>query len=225
MNFLLTNPKIDEIPLGLLKWVEPGGITPLAALSFERKWKAYPPCDDVYSYLQRMGFTEIFRLDNLFSIVEHDANGRFIPAAWVKTNDDIEPVISSVKSILQRSQLGNGVRWAVAWSINELLGNVLIHAQASYGGLVFAQVFPSRVFSAVDDFSQSAATPQLFVTQIPEGQWTSIMAEQDESTPKQRPDGPFRDFDEWVGFTTPRGGASAPVAVAVSARAPSPTSR
>ncbi len=53
------------------------------------------------------------------------------------------------------------------------------------------------VFSAVADFRQSAATPQPFVMQIPEGEWASIMAEQEESTPKQRPDGPFRDFDEW----------------------------
>ena len=67
-----------------------------------------------------------------------------IPAVWVQEHDGIERVVNDIKSILRRSSLEQGVQWATSWSLNELIGNVIVHAMAPNGGLVFAQVFPSK---------------------------------------------------------------------------------
>ena len=91
-----------------------------------------------------MKFADMFGFTDRVEFVEHDPDGRFIPAAWVQEHDRIEPVVDGIKSILRRSLLEQGVQWATSWSLNELIGNVIVHARAPNGGLVFAQVFPSK---------------------------------------------------------------------------------
>lgn len=141
---LLTARGQRQVSFDHLEWVEPGGIAPLASLAFGDLWDVSAPTSSVHSYLQRMGFTQIFGLDAPYHFSHHDPAGRFIPAIWITLNESIEPVIDELKIILRQSQLEPGVQWAVVWSINEFLGNVLIHSCAENGGLVFAQVFPSR---------------------------------------------------------------------------------
>ena len=141
---LLTDRGKCQVSLDRLEWVEPGGITPLASVAFGSPWEVSAPTSSVHSYLQRMRFTEIFGLDAPYRFSEHDPAGRFIPAVWITGNENIEPIIQELKAILHQSQLEWGVQWAAVWSINEFLGNVLIHSCAENGGLVFAQVFPSR---------------------------------------------------------------------------------
>ncbi|AUW93182.1 MAG: hypothetical protein OWR62_07685 [Sulfobacillus thermotolerans] len=140
----LLNQSPCEVSFDQLQWVEPGGITPLASISANHSWEISKPKDKVYTYLQRMRFTQIFGLDDSFHFLEHDPTGRFISAIWIQKQEHIELVIREIKMILSQSQLEPGVQWAVAWSLNEFLGNVLIHSCAEIGGLVFAQVFPSR---------------------------------------------------------------------------------
>lgn len=127
-----------------LEWVEPGGILPLVHVAHQKHATSSAFSEKVGSYLQRMHVAEILGIDESRAFTEHPPDGRFIPAAFIRSQDEIEPVIQGVKEILCHSMLAEGVRWAAAWSINELLGNVLVHAKATDGGLVFAQVFPTR---------------------------------------------------------------------------------
>lgn len=144
LGMLLTDRGKCHVSLDRLEWVEPGAITPLASLAFGSQWEVSAPTSSVHSYLQRMRFTEILGLEAPYRFSEHDPAGRFIPAVWITGNENIEPIIQELKAILHQSQLEWGVQWAAVWSINEFLGNVLIHSCARDGGLVFAQVFPSR---------------------------------------------------------------------------------
>lgn len=127
-----------------LKWVEPGGIAPVATLAIRNRWRTIPPEPGIHSYLQRMRFADIFGFTERMEFVEHDPTGRFIPAVWVWEHSRVEPVINSIKRILSRSILEHGVQWATSWSLNELIGNVIVHSRADRGGLVFAQVFPKK---------------------------------------------------------------------------------
>ncbi len=133
-----------NITIDRMEWVEPGGLAPFAHLMRHHHITVPNLHPKVHPYIQRMNFTSMLGLPDSYAFTEHKAEGRFIPAVFVRTQEEIEPVISGVKEILDRSSLALGVRWAAAWSINELLGNVLIHSRATDGGLVFAQVFPSR---------------------------------------------------------------------------------
>lgn len=140
----LINERPCDVSFSSLEWVEPGGIAPLATLAVRNHWRTVPPTSTVHSYLQRMKFVDMFGFTDRVEFVEHDPDGRFIPAVWVQEHGRIEPVVDGIKSILRRSFLEQGVQWATSWSLNELIGNVIVHARAPNGGLVFAQVFPSK---------------------------------------------------------------------------------
>lgn len=127
-----------------LKWVEPGGLLALIHVMHETNARSSSLPPKVLPYLQRMRVAHILGLSEEHKFTEHPPDGRFIPAVFIGSQDEIEPVIDGIKEILDHSQLAPGVRWAAAWSINELLGNVLVHAEARDGGLIFAQVFPKR---------------------------------------------------------------------------------
>ncbi len=144
MAKLLAAKEPIAVAMDRLEWVEPGGILPLVHVVHEHRATCSALSDKVESYLQRMRVSRLLGLGDSRQFIEHPPDGRFIPAVFIRSQDEIEPVIDGVKEILDHSLLAEGVRWAAAWSINELLGNVLVHAQARDGGLVFAQVFPAR---------------------------------------------------------------------------------
>ncbi len=140
----LIHERQSDVSFHDLEWVEPGGVAPLAALATMSRWHTLAPSSAVYSYLQRMKFADMFGFTKRLEFVEHDPDGRFIPAVWVPGHDRIEPLVNDIKSILRRSRLEQGVQWATTWSLNELIGNVIVHARTLKGGLVFGQVFPSK---------------------------------------------------------------------------------
>lgn len=127
-----------------LEWVEPGGLLALIHVMHETDARSSLLPPKVLPYLQRMRVARILGLSEDHTFTEHPPDGRFIPAVFIRSQGEIEPVIEGIKEILDHSLLALGVRWAAAWSINELLGNVLVHAEARDGGLIFAQVFPTR---------------------------------------------------------------------------------
>jgi len=146
---VMSDGSTAELDCRNLSWIEPGGLTPLACIAENRRWRMINLSDELHHYFQRMGLTGIFGLNDRYQFQSRDPAGRFITASWVKEDRQIEPVINDVKQLLSRSSLASGIQWATSWSINELLGNVLIHAKARSGGVVFAQTWSSNCTGSI----------------------------------------------------------------------------
>lgn len=136
-----------------LRWFQPGGIAPVARLCQDRGITStnWPKSEDVCRYLDRMHLAKCFQLSNPPSYRRYPAGGRFIPAMDAGHQAAIEQVIRALKQMLSRTHLANGVQWALSYSVNEVLGNVLVHARDPEGGMIFGQLYDGRIEVAIVD--------------------------------------------------------------------------
>ncbi len=89
-------------------------------------------------YLQRMGVFHMLGIEPRFSIVEHEASGRFVPLTQITNSQEQTAFIRDMIPLLhltpQQSEPLNYV-------VSELVRNVLEHANSTQGAMVCAQYY------------------------------------------------------------------------------------
>jgi len=93
-------------------------------------------------YLQRMGFHKILGV-NEEDLSTNPEIGRFIPISLIQDGDDVAKTVNLICELVIR-QFKDGVKFvpAMEWAVNELIDNIVIHAESPVPGVVCAQSYP-----------------------------------------------------------------------------------
>jgi anti-sigma regulatory factor (Ser/Thr protein kinase) len=90
-------------------------------------------------YLVRMGLYEHLGVPAPTSVVAHEAAGRFIPLAQIRTPDQLGEFIVDMVPLLHDPEHAGPIKYVVS----ELVRNALEHARSANGAFVCAQYFKS----------------------------------------------------------------------------------
>jgi len=116
------------------------------------------------SYLNRMDFHTHLDLDQA-NLPRRPEQGRFLPIKLIESMEDVHGTSNSICDLLLR-QFDDAKKFipAMEWAVNELIDNIIIHAESPVPGVVCAQFYPklNRLEVAICDMGrgirQSLAT-------------------------------------------------------------------
>lgn len=103
-----------------------------------------PEEEYIYSSFDKLGWTS--------GILGEDPKrdlraGKFVPLTSYSTHDELNPLISEIIDVLARNTVFEpGVIDAIAWSMNEIADNVLLHAGDSVSGWIQVVDHPKKGF-------------------------------------------------------------------------------
>ena len=102
------------------------------------------------TYLIRMGLMKNLTNEPQQQMNEHEAAGRFIPLTNIRNSDELDQFL---RELVPRLHTDPNSADAIKYAIDELVRNVLEHAESPYGAMVCAQFFKktSRVSIGVAD--------------------------------------------------------------------------
>jgi anti-sigma regulatory factor (Ser/Thr protein kinase) len=97
----------------------------------------------VVRYLERMDFQSHLGIEAKGQH-RHSEKGRFLPIKLIRDGDDVFAVVNSVCDLVL-SQFDDAKRFipAMEWAVNELIDNIIIHAESPVPGVVCAQFYPA----------------------------------------------------------------------------------
>jgi len=100
--------------------------------------------DRSLDYLARMNVLEILDWPYAEGFRRHPEEGRFISMRLIHSDDDVGPAASAVcEFILRTFENARDLLPAFEWTVDELLGNIPLHAQAEVPGVLCGQYYPN----------------------------------------------------------------------------------
>ncbi len=153
-------PDEVEIRVNATSFVKVDGLAFLTAhcLDLKNKGTQFKISGDYgrINYLQRMGFHRILGLDEQ-NLATNPEIGRFIPISLIQDGDDVAKTVNLICELVIR-QFRDGDKFvpAMEWAVNELIDNIVIHAESPVPGVVCAQSYPrlNRLSVAICDMGR-----------------------------------------------------------------------
>jgi len=153
-------PDEVEIRVNATSFVKVDGLAFLTAhcLDLKNKGTQFKISGDYgrINYLQRMGFHRILGL-NEQNLATNPEIGRFIPISLIQDGDDVADTVNLICELVIR-QFKDGAKFipAMEWAVNELIDNIVIHAESPTPGVVCAQSYPglNQVSVAICDLGR-----------------------------------------------------------------------
>lgn len=101
--------------------------------------------DDVLRYLSRMDLFSHLDLQYDERFERHTEAGRFIPLRLIDSSAACNSAVNAICDLVVH-QFDNAREFvpALEWAVNEVLDNILLHAESSIPGVVCAQYYPQR---------------------------------------------------------------------------------
>jgi hypothetical protein len=128
-------------------WIEPAAICALAVELSRVTFRQVRFTGDAakLNYLSRLDLFKILKFEYQEQFTRHPEAGRFVPLMRIGCSQDVHSAVSGICDMVARF-LDNAKIFvpAMEWAVNEVVDNIVIHAQAKTPGFVGAQYYPEK---------------------------------------------------------------------------------
>lgn len=128
-------------------YISPSSLAVLVSYLSDKKLKSIDlhidinPSPNIDTYISRMDFYNLLEIERMESFMRHDEHGRFIPIKNInyKMNYELQEEIMTILN--NKCKLSKEMYYTMDWAFNELLDNIIEHAESDTGGYFAAQVY------------------------------------------------------------------------------------